>query len=53
MIESFLYGVYPGLVFVPIYNFLTRMGELEQSINIQEGRNLTIGGQQETARLTR
>jgi hypothetical protein len=24
LIESFLYGVYAGLVFVPIYNFLTR-----------------------------
>lgn len=24
LIESFLYGVYVGLVFVPIYNFLTR-----------------------------
>ena len=24
LIESFLYGVYTGLVFVPIYNFLTR-----------------------------
>ena len=24
LIESFLYGVYAGLVFVPIHNFLTR-----------------------------
>jgi hypothetical protein len=24
LLESFLYGVYAGLVFVPIYNFLTR-----------------------------
>ena len=24
LIESFLYGVYAGLVFVPIYNFLAR-----------------------------
>ena len=24
LIESFLYGAYAGLVFVPIYNFLTR-----------------------------
>jgi len=24
LIESFLYGVYAGLVFVPIYNFLYR-----------------------------
>ena len=24
LIESFLYGVYAGLVFVPIYNFLSR-----------------------------
>ena len=24
VIESFLYGVYTGLVFVPIYNFFTR-----------------------------
>lgn len=24
LVESFLYGVYVGLVFVPIYNFLTR-----------------------------
>ena len=24
LIESFLYGVYAGLVFVPIYNFLGR-----------------------------
>ncbi len=24
LIESFLYGVYVGLVFVPIYNFLNR-----------------------------
>jgi hypothetical protein len=24
LIESFLYGVYAGLVFVPIYNFFTR-----------------------------
>ncbi|MFZ3209309.1 MAG: DUF5676 family membrane protein [Geobacteraceae bacterium] len=24
LIESFLYGVYAGLVFVPIYNFLDR-----------------------------
>ena len=24
LIESFLYGAYVGLVFVPIYNFLTR-----------------------------
>lgn len=24
LLESFLYGVYVGLVFVPIYNFLTR-----------------------------
>lgn len=24
LLESFLYGVYMGLVFVPIYNFLTR-----------------------------
>jgi hypothetical protein len=24
LIESFLYGAYAGLVFVPIYNFLAR-----------------------------
>lgn len=24
LVESFLYGVYAGLVFVPIHNFLTR-----------------------------
>ena len=24
LVESFLYGVYAGLVFVPIYNFFTR-----------------------------
>lgn len=24
LVESFLYGVYAGLVFVPIYNFLSR-----------------------------
>jgi hypothetical protein len=24
LVESFLYGAYAGLVFVPIYNFLTR-----------------------------
>jgi hypothetical protein len=24
LLESFLYGVYAGLVFVPIYNFLSR-----------------------------
>ncbi len=24
LIESFLYGAYAGMVFVPIYNFLTR-----------------------------
>jgi hypothetical protein len=24
VIESFFYGVYAGLVFVPIYNFLSR-----------------------------
>lgn len=24
LIESFLYGVYAGIVFVPIHNFLTR-----------------------------
>ena len=24
LVESFLYGVYAGLVFVPIYNFLQR-----------------------------
>jgi len=24
LLESFLYGVYAGLVFVPIYNFFTR-----------------------------
>ena len=24
LIESFLYGAYVGLVFVPIYNFFTR-----------------------------
>lgn len=24
LVESFLYGVYAGLVFVPIYNFITR-----------------------------
>lgn len=24
LIESFLYGVYAGLVFVPVYNFLAR-----------------------------
>lgn len=24
LIESFLYGAYAGLLFVPIYNFLTR-----------------------------
>lgn len=24
LVESFLYGVYAGLVFVPIYNFVTR-----------------------------
>ncbi len=24
LIESFLYGVYAGLVFVPVHNFLTR-----------------------------
>jgi hypothetical protein len=28
LIESFLYGAYAGLVFVPIYNFLVRRWEL-------------------------
>ncbi len=26
LIESFLYGAYAGLVYVPIYNFLHRKG---------------------------
>ena len=31
LIESFLYGVYAGLVFVPIYNFLARYGSADQA----------------------
>lgn len=30
LIESFLYGVYVGIVFMPIYNFFNRKWELKQ-----------------------
>ncbi|MBI4848281.1 MAG: hypothetical protein HY808_06860 [Nitrospirae bacterium] len=30
LIESFLYGVYIGIVFVPVYNFFNRKWELKQ-----------------------
>jgi hypothetical protein len=30
LIESFLYGVYAGVVFVPVYNFVHRMSARQQ-----------------------
>jgi hypothetical protein len=32
LLESFLYGVYVGLVFVPIYNFLVRRWGVKASL---------------------
>lgn len=31
LVESFLFGAYAGLVFVPIYNFLSRRSEPKKS----------------------
>jgi hypothetical protein len=38
LVESFLYGVYAGLVFVPIYNSLTRRWGVAGSASIASER---------------
>lgn len=36
LVESFLYGVYIGIVFVPIYNFISRRWGIKKSKEVKE-----------------